>query len=40
MNYKHSYGEKEFTLSILESGDIFSTHTRAYTQALEGSELT
>lgn len=31
--------EKEFTLSILEAGDIFSTHTRAYTQALEDCEL-
>lgn len=27
--------EKEFTLSILEPGDSYSTHTRAYTQALD-----
>ncbi|HWQ77684.1 MAG TPA: Crp/Fnr family transcriptional regulator, partial [Anaerovoracaceae bacterium] len=27
--------DKEFTLSILEPGDAYSTHTRAYTQALE-----
>ncbi|WP_028575132.1 Crp/Fnr family transcriptional regulator [Desulfonatronovibrio hydrogenovorans] len=27
--------EKEFTLSILSPGDIYSTHTRAYIQALE-----
>ncbi|KXG43494.1 Crp/Fnr family transcriptional regulator [Tepidibacillus infernus] len=27
--------DKEFTLSILEPGDIFSTHTRAFCQALE-----
>ncbi len=30
-----AYGEKEFTLSILEPGDIYSTHTRAYVQAIE-----
>lgn len=34
-----AYGEKEFTLSILEAGDIYSTHTRAYTEALEDCEL-
>lgn len=27
--------DKEFTLSILEPGDVFSTHTRAYTQCME-----
>ncbi|HVI39130.1 MAG TPA: Crp/Fnr family transcriptional regulator [Anaerovoracaceae bacterium] len=27
--------EKELTLSILEPGDSYSTHTRAYTQALD-----
>ena len=34
-----SSDNKEFTLSILETGDIFSTHTRAYTQALENCTL-
>ncbi|MHB8132054.1 MAG: Crp/Fnr family transcriptional regulator [Mobilitalea sp.] len=33
------FNDKEFTLSILEAGDIFSTHTRAYTQALEDCTL-
>lgn len=31
--------DKEFTLSILEPGDAYSTHTRAYTQALEDCAL-
>lgn len=31
--------DKEFTLSILESGDIFSTHTRAFCQALEDTSI-
>ncbi len=30
-----AYGEKEFTLSILAPGDVYSTHTPAYVQALE-----
>lgn len=30
-----AYEDKEFTLSILERGDIFSTHTRAFAQALD-----
>lgn len=30
-----SYEDKEFTLSILERGDIYTSHTRAFTQALE-----
>jgi CRP/FNR family transcriptional regulator, carbon monoxide oxidation system transcription regulator len=34
-----SYEEKEFTLAILETGDIFSTHTQAFVQALEGAEI-
>jgi CRP/FNR family transcriptional regulator, carbon monoxide oxidation system transcription regulator len=34
-----SYEEKEFTLSILEAGDIFSTHTQAFVQALNGAEI-
>lgn len=32
-----AFGDKEFTLSILEPGDVFATHTRAYTQCLEDS---
>lgn len=34
-----AYEDKEFTLSILEPGDIFSTHTRAFTQALEETSI-
>ena len=34
-----SYDEKEFTLAFLEPGDIFSTHTRAFVQATEGSSI-
>ncbi|KPU44253.1 global nitrogen regulator [Oxobacter pfennigii] len=34
-----AYSEKEFTLSILEAGAVYSTHTRAYIQALEDCEL-
>jgi len=30
-----AYEDKEFTLSVLERGDIFSTHTRAFAQALD-----
>lgn len=30
---------KEFTLSILEEGDVYSTHTRALTQALDDCTL-
>lgn len=30
-----AYEDKEFTLSILEKGDVFTTHTRAFTQALD-----
>lgn len=30
-----AFDDKEFTLTILEPGDVFSTHTRAYTQCLE-----
>jgi len=32
-----AFGDKEFTLAILEPGDVFSTHTRAYLQCLEDS---
>ncbi|AHZ96921.1 transcriptional regulator [Citrobacter amalonaticus Y19] len=34
-----SYGEREFTLYYLESGDIFSTHTRAYIEAVKESVI-
>lgn len=34
-----SFEDKEFTLSFLEAGDIFSTHTRAFVQALDGAEI-
>ncbi len=34
-----AYGEKEFTLSILAPGDVYSTHTPAYVQALEDMTL-
>jgi len=34
-----AFYDKEFTLSILEEGDLYSTHTRAYTQAVEDCEL-
>ncbi|NLI93088.1 MAG: Crp/Fnr family transcriptional regulator [Peptococcaceae bacterium] len=34
-----AFDHKEFTLSILEAGDIYSTHTRAFTQAVEDCEL-
>jgi CRP-like cAMP-binding protein len=30
-----AYEDKEFTLSILEPGDVYSTHTRAFIQAME-----
>ncbi len=32
-----SYEDREFTLALLEKGDIFSTHTRAYAEALDES---
>ena len=34
-----SFEDKEFTLSFLETGDIFSTHTRAFVQALDCAEI-
>ncbi|PLX94941.1 MAG: Crp/Fnr family transcriptional regulator [Desulfuromonas sp.] len=34
-----SYDDKEFTLAFLEAGDVFSTHTRAYVQAVEETEI-
>ncbi|MDO9631029.1 MAG: Crp/Fnr family transcriptional regulator [Humidesulfovibrio sp.] len=33
------YEDKEFTLAILERGDVYSTHTRAYVSALEETTL-
>jgi len=33
------YEDKEFTLGILSEGDIFSSHTRAFIQALEDTEV-
>ncbi|MBU5635334.1 Crp/Fnr family transcriptional regulator [Geomonas sp. Red69] len=34
-----AYEDKEFTLALLERGDVFSTHTPAFVQALEGTEI-
>lgn len=34
-----AYEDKEFTLALLEPGDVFSTHTPAFVQALEASEI-
>ena len=34
-----SYGEKVFTLALLNPGDIYCTHTRAYVEAIEESEV-
>lgn len=34
-----SYEDKEFTLAFLGAGDIFSTHTPTFVQALEGAEI-
>lgn len=34
-----SFADKEFTLAFLEEGDFFSSHTRAFVQALEESEI-
>lgn len=34
-----AYEDKEFTLALLEMGDVFSTHTPAFVQALEGTEI-
>lgn len=31
--------DKEFTLAFLEAGDIYSTHTRAFVQALDDTEI-
>lgn len=34
-----SYGEKVFTLAILNPGDIYCTHTRAYVEAIGESQV-
>ncbi|MDC7223384.1 MAG: Crp/Fnr family transcriptional regulator [Spirochaetales bacterium] len=34
-----SYEDKEFSLGILSKGDIYSTHTSAFVQALEDGEM-
>lgn len=34
-----AYRDKEFTIAVLDAGDVFVTHTRAYVQALEEVEL-
>lgn len=34
-----SYGEREFTLYYLEAGDIFTTHTRAWIEAVKDSAI-
>lgn len=34
-----AFDDKEFTISILEAGDVFSTHTRAFTEALDDCTL-
>lgn len=34
-----SYGDKVFTLALLNPGDIYCTHTRAYVQAIEESQV-
>lgn len=33
------YEDKEFTIGILSRGDIYSTHTRAFVQAIEETEI-
>ncbi|MBE3582464.1 MAG: Crp/Fnr family transcriptional regulator [Thermoanaerobacteraceae bacterium] len=34
-----AYEDKEFTLAILEAGDVYSTHTRAFVQAMEDTTI-
>ncbi|UFS68547.1 Crp/Fnr family transcriptional regulator [Geomonas sp. RF6] len=34
-----AFEDKEFTLAFLEPGDFFSTHTRAFVQSLEDTEI-
>jgi CRP-like cAMP-binding protein len=39
LNVFLSYGDKIFTLAILSPGDIYCTHTRAFVEAMEESEV-
>ena len=34
-----AYRDKEFTMAVLDAGDVYATHTRAYVQALDDLEL-
>lgn len=34
-----AYRDKEFTMAVLDAGDVFSTHTRAYVQALDDLDI-
>ncbi len=34
-----AFRDKEFTMAILDAGDVYTTHTRAYVQALDELEL-
>jgi len=34
-----SYEDREFTLALLEAGDVFSTHARTYAEAMENSVI-
>lgn len=34
-----AHEEKEFTLAILEAGDVYSSHTRAFVEALDDTEI-
>lgn len=34
-----AYKDKEFTTAILDSGDVYATHTRAFVQALDDLEI-
>lgn len=34
-----SFRDKEFTMAVLDAGDVYSTHTRAFVQALDDLEI-
>jgi len=34
-----AYRDKEFTMAVLDAGDVYSTHTRAFVQALEDVDI-
>ena len=34
-----AYRDKEFTMAMLDAGDVYATHTRAYVQALDDIEI-